>query len=175
MFTLFRRSMFVAVAVIGFFLLAPVPILARSLTQTSTPSDFASLLTWLIAGGGASAVVSWLAERSTWFQGLDARAKWVLMVVASCLIAIVAKLLLDFLPAQVFSAIEPYATVIIIIVSTYLTGQAAHGIDKSLTAARVNKSVKQIIDLDVGSSQVKVGGDVESSTILSAGRDAKKG
>jgi hypothetical protein len=107
------------------------------------PTDLLSLLMWLTTAGGASAVVSFIAEQIPAFQlppeagGLSSKAKWWIMLAASAALSIASKLLVDNLPAETISALSPYATVLIGVFVAFLANQAAHGIQKAAQKDRM--------------------------------------
>lgn len=62
----------------------------------------------LASGVGAGFVLSFLAEKVGWFQALSSQKKNVLVLALSIGLPVLAQVLLQFVPAQVWAAIEPY-------------------------------------------------------------------
>lgn len=91
-----------------------------------TLQDF---LVWLAAGGGSVALLSWIAERVAWFQTLTSENRKYAMIAGSVVIAIVAKLLLDFVPQTAIDIAAPYFGVAYGVILIYLQNQVAHRID----------------------------------------------
>lgn len=69
---------------------------------------FVDVLRLLAQGVGAGFVLAFLAEKVGWFQQLPAEKKNLVILVLSVGLPIVAQVLLQFVPAQVWTAIEPY-------------------------------------------------------------------
>lgn len=131
-----------ALAIVAAFaaLASALVVWRRVLAQAGdpiVPTDLMSLLMWLTTAGGASAVVSFIAEKLAVWQlppesgGLSSQAKWWIMLAASAALSIGAKLLIDFLPATAIDALTPYATIVIGIFVAFLANQAAYGLQKA--------------------------------------------
>ena len=120
--------------------IASAVVLRRAFAQGdpgTPPTDLLSLLLWLTTAGGASAVVSFIAAQIPAFKlppeqgGLSSQAKWWLMLIASSALAVVAKLLIDFLPSDLISTLSPIATILIGVLLSFLANQTAYGIQRA--------------------------------------------
>lgn len=85
---------------------------------------------WIASGGGSVALLSWIAERIPQFQKLTANMKMLVMALGSVLLAVLAKLAIDFVPAETINALAPYFGVVYGVVLIFLQNQAAHLLDK---------------------------------------------
>ena len=91
--------------------------------------DLLETLTWLSGLGSAvagAALVSLLAEHWAWFQRLPPTGKLVLQVAASALIALLAFLVVTFVPPEVLALMAPYWRVIFGAVVAALGNQLWH-------------------------------------------------
>lgn len=104
-----------------------------SATQTllaAPPSDFGSLLEWLLANGGAGIavvvgfVMSWLLEAWPWFAGLSGQIKQAFVAGFSIALGLGA-LWLKAHPATV-DAMQPWADWLVMAIGIWLATQAAH-------------------------------------------------
>ncbi|MBN1815370.1 MAG: hypothetical protein JXA14_26295 [Anaerolineae bacterium] len=87
----------------------------------------------LIAEGvGAGFVLAFLAERFEWFQKLSPKAKW--WVIFGVMIAspLVAQVLLEFVPADVWAQVEPYWRALALGFVGWAGSQAVHLGQKAL-------------------------------------------
>jgi len=66
------------------------------------------ILSVLASGVGAGFVLAFLAEKVAWFQELPSDKKNVLIMALSLGLPVLATALLQFVPAEVWAAIEPY-------------------------------------------------------------------
>lgn len=66
------------------------------------------VISLLAAGGGAGAILSFLFEHFAFFQSLTSKAKWWLVFLTTILLPVVATAVLQFMPADVWSALQPY-------------------------------------------------------------------
>lgn len=66
------------------------------------------VLQLLAQGVGAGFVLAFLAEKVGWFQQLPSEKKNIVILVLSVGLPILAQVLLQFVPASVWVAIEPY-------------------------------------------------------------------
>lgn len=86
------------------------------------------ILGWVIAGG-AAVVVSYLCERIPQFTGLSSDAKFYIQLAASCVLAVIAQLCVNYIPAEAFTAIDPYVATIVGIFGVFGINQVAHKLD----------------------------------------------
>lgn len=136
-----------------------------------TTFNLPAFLAWIAMGGGASAIVSWLCERWTWYQVQPADRKSLYMLLATAALAILAKVLVDYLPAEVIQVATPYIAILVSIVSVWATGQGFHLLQRKST-----KIERPPHPGDTGSSattQVAIDGDITRSNVITAGRDIK--
>lgn len=89
-------------------------------------------LTWLFSGVGAIAVISYIAERSKWFNDLDTETKKTYKAVASTLVALAAYALSVYVPAEVWVVLDPYWKVIVAVISLNYGVEVFHAFDKKL-------------------------------------------
>ncbi len=103
-----------------------------------TAFNLPAFLVWIAAGGGASAIVSWLAERWPWYQAQPADRKSLYMLLATAILAILAKVLVDYLPVVVIQAATPYIAILVSIVSAWATSQGFHMLQKNSSKNRID-------------------------------------
>lgn len=87
--------------------------------------SFQKLLVTLASGSGAAVLVSFIGERWPWFKSLMPANQRLLMVVGSALVALAAKLLLEFAPGFV-EVISPYVEIVLAAGVAVLANQAAY-------------------------------------------------
>ncbi len=81
---------------------------AMSAAQGAAPvTDIRSALLWIIAGG-ASIVGSWVVDRVKAFDGLDTGLRMGAVLAFSLVLTTVARLLVQFVPAEVFTFVDIY-------------------------------------------------------------------
>lgn len=96
------------------------------------PFDLSSLLLWLISGGAAivaGAVVSFVFERSEWFQSFGSMGKVSAVFVATSVISVVAMILRDVLDPGTLEYLNPYVGLILTALSqaaAFAGSQYAH-------------------------------------------------
>ncbi len=90
------------------------------------------LLMWLFGGLGATAVVSYLAERSASFQLLDTATKQMYKTVGATLIAVSAFALYTYVPAEFWATINPYWQVAVGVISVNYGTEVFHAFDRTL-------------------------------------------
>jgi hypothetical protein len=93
------------------------------------------VLALIAQGVGAGFVLAFLAERFEWFQQLPARAKWWVIFGVSIAAPIAAQALLDFVPAHVWTQIEPYWQALALGFLSWAGSQAVHLGHKALVKA----------------------------------------
>lgn len=96
---------------------------------------FVDVLALIAQGVGAGFVLAFLAERFEWFQKLPAQAKWWVIFGVSVGAPIVAQVLLDFVPADVWAKAEPYWQALALGFLSWAGSQAVHLGHKALAKA----------------------------------------
>jgi len=91
---------------------------------------FEDFLRWLLTSAGSIAAVSWILERSKWFQSLISETKDYVIFGASALIGISAQLALTYLPADFITTVTPYFAIVASVFGTVFLGKAFHKVDK---------------------------------------------
>lgn len=99
---------------------------------TMTITDF---LIWLGSSAGATAALSFIAERLPAFQALSSTAKSYTMLIGSILLAGVAYAVLTFVPSETLTALVPWFQIVYGAVASWIANQFAHQQDPA------NKSV----------------------------------
>ena len=66
------------------------------------------MLSLLASGVGAGVVLAFLADKCAWFQALPGEKKNALIMALSLGLPVLAQLLLQFVPAGVWAALQPY-------------------------------------------------------------------
>lgn len=89
----------------------------------------------LAQGVGVGSILAFLFEKMSWFQNLGASAKWWLALLVSLGLPLVAQVLLQFVPADVWAAIEPYWRSLALGFLTWSGGQIVHLVDKAIRAS----------------------------------------
>ncbi len=136
-----------------------------------TTFNLPAFLIWIAMGGGASAIVSWLCERWPWYQSQQAGRKSLYMLLATAVLAILAKVLVDYLPVEIIQAATPYIAILVSIVSVWATGQGFHALQKNSVKTGLPPAGGNAIT--ESNARVNVGGDVTNSDVIAAGRDIK--
>lgn len=101
-------------------------------------TNLTEVLKWLAAGGGAvviAALASFLAERSQFFQSLDALVKQAVAIIGGGLIGVAAWAVVTYVPAETLAAIAPAYAAFALSAIGALAGQAAHAVRKALNKA----------------------------------------
>ena len=91
-----------------------------------------AVLTLLAQGIGVGGVLAFLFERVRWFQNLQGDAKWWTILVISVGLPLAARLLVQFVPADVWAAIEPYWQTLAAGFLVWLGSQLMHLLEKRL-------------------------------------------
>lgn len=96
------------------------------------PTDvtFTSLLQWMIAGGGAILVASWVLDRIPAFVKLPAETKKGINTGVSILLALAAYAILTYTPAEYINLIAPWFTVAMGVIVMISGQQAIHKLTK---------------------------------------------
>jgi hypothetical protein len=98
----------------------------------------ASLFTTLEAmatAAGVGAVIAFLFERFAWFQALTGEGRNVVIIGLCVGLPLVARLLIEFVPASVWDVAEPYWQTVAAGFLVWASSQAAHKLQS--TAARL--------------------------------------
>jgi len=80
----------------------------------------------LATGGGIGALLSFLLERVSWFQALSSSARYWIVLVVSVGLPVLATVALQFVPAGVWEALQPYWNALAAGFLVWLSSQAAH-------------------------------------------------
>ena len=83
----------------------------------------------LASGAGTvvfGAALAFLAEKFGWFQNMSANAKWALVLLLSVGTPVAATALLQFVPADVWAALEPYWYAIASGFAVWVSSQVTH-------------------------------------------------
>lgn len=80
----------------------------------------------LATGGGIGAILSFLLERVDWFQKLPSQARYWLILAVSIGLPVLATVALQFVPAAVWEALQPYWNALAAGFLVWLSSQAAH-------------------------------------------------
>lgn len=91
-----------------------------------TLTDF---LIWLGSAAGATAFLSFVAERLPAFQALSPQAKSYTMLGGSVVIALAAYAVLTYVPAETLAQLAPVFQVVYGVVAAWLANQFAHKAD----------------------------------------------
>jgi uncharacterized membrane protein YfcA len=91
-------------------------------------SDF---LFWIVNSGGSIAVVSYCLEYWKWYQDKEANIKKSLFFMFSCLVSVLAYLVLNYVPADVLNQIAPYFAMTYACFVTVFLGEGFHAVTKS--------------------------------------------
>jgi len=85
-------------------------------------------LVWLI-GGGSVIALFWLAEQSTWFQGLSVVMKRLVMFGGSAILGLGALAVVTYVPPEVLEQLSPWFSIIAATFVSVFLNQAAHKFD----------------------------------------------
>lgn len=86
-------------------------------------------LTWLGSASGATAALSFLAERLPAFQALSPTAKSYIMLFGSMAIAGVSYAVLTYTPPEVLEQLVPWFQIVYVTVAAWIANQFAHKAD----------------------------------------------
>lgn len=93
---------------------------------TMTLTDF---LIWLGSSAGATAALSFIAERLPAFQDLSSSAKSYTMLIGSIVLAGVAYAVLTFVPPETLAALVPWFQIVYGAVASWIVNQTMHTFD----------------------------------------------
>jgi hypothetical protein len=94
--------------------------------------NFSGVLTLLAQGIGVGGILAFLFEQFTFFQNLPSKTKWWVMIGVNLLLPLIAQALLQFVPAEVWVAIEPYWRSLALGFLAWAGSQAVHLLHKRL-------------------------------------------
>lgn len=99
-------------AVLFLVLLIPSPLLAQDLGDPPLvgPQPIVTVLTKLAQSVGVGVVISFLFKSPGWFKGLSDNAKWRIIFGLSIALPVLAQLLIDLIPPNVWTILNPYWT-----------------------------------------------------------------
>lgn len=89
------------------------------------------VLVWLMSAAGAIACVSWAFERMSWFQNLSSEAKEWTMFAGSALVALAARAVVVYVPADMLTQIAPWFEMVVAIFVTLFLSKGFHKVDKA--------------------------------------------
>ena len=104
----------------------------------------ASLFTTLDAmatAAGVGAVIAFLFERFAWFQALSGEGRSAVIIGLCIGLPLIARLLIEFLPAQVWEVAEPYWQTIAAGFLVWASSQAAHKLQSTADRLRALEAV----------------------------------
>lgn len=91
--------------------------------------DLTQFLTWLASAAGATAFLSFVAERIPAFQALSASAKGYVMLGGSIVLAMIAFAILTYVPPAALEQLKPWFQVLYGVIAAWLANQFAHKAD----------------------------------------------
>lgn len=131
-----KVALIVAIIVLSILVGAVVAVLADDGIPTEpVVPDIVDVLALIAEGVGAGFVLAFLAEKFEWFQQLPSRTKWWLILIVSLAFPVVAQALLDYVPLDVWSQIEPYWRALALGFVGWAGSQAVHLGHKALIIA----------------------------------------
>ena len=108
------------------------PLFDEGLPPVGDVPALVDVLKRIAEAGGTAFVVAFLFERISWFQNLSKEAKWWTIFLLSVFLPVIAQLLLQFVPAEVWVRLEPYWRSIATGFLTWAGTQAVHLVHKAL-------------------------------------------
>lgn len=90
-------------------------------------------LSYLILGGSAivaAALASGFYESQAWFQARTPRGRWLITVVTAAVLGLGSVAIVQFAPAEVLSALQPYFAAFIAAVAPFLGQEIYHKLTK---------------------------------------------
>lgn len=91
---------------------------------------------WLAGGLGSTFVFSYIAERWAWFQSLKADTKTLVSTIGASVLAVLAYVVITYVPAEVWVLLSPYWQIIVGVVTVNYGQQVFHKYDKELPSAK---------------------------------------
>jgi hypothetical protein len=108
------------------------PVMAQDGEVPPEVPTFVEVLGRLAQGLGVGSVLAFLFETVTWFQKLSKQAKWWIVFVTSLTLPVVAQVLLQFVPPEVWATVEPYWHSLALGFLAWSGGQLIHLVDKAV-------------------------------------------
>jgi hypothetical protein len=108
------------------FVLVPAAAAAPAEQVIDPIPSLVDAITLLTTTAGLGVVISFVFSKRPWFEKLSSQAKFWLILLASIGIPLVAKILLDIVPANIFAVLEPYWQVIAMGFASFLASQWYH-------------------------------------------------
>ena len=93
---------------VGIGIAMAAPLIGPSAQDAPQVPTLIEVLTMLASGAGVGVVLAFLFERVEWFQRLPTDVKWWTVLGLSLGLPILATALLQFVPPNIWAAIEPY-------------------------------------------------------------------
>jgi len=87
-------------------------------------------MTWLSTGAGAAVAFSFLAELFPAWHELEADAKKFISAGGSVLVALIALVGLQYIPADVVASIDPFFKLVVGVLAVHFSGQLFHSVTK---------------------------------------------
>jgi len=129
------RTRFLIITILVLILIS-IPAVALAQETDVTGDEVPTLvevLTMLAGGGGLGAIVSFLAEQSKLFQGLAAAQKKATVLAINLGLPILATALLQFVPPDLWAAIDPYWKALAVGFTGWVTSQGVYIVQKVAT------------------------------------------
>jgi hypothetical protein len=109
---------------------SPIPI--PPLDPPGTVPSLEDVVFGLAGALGLGAILSFLFEKFAWFQRLESDERWWVICGLSVSLPVLAQLAIQFVPADVWQALEPYWQSLARGFLAFFTSQLAHWVDKRL-------------------------------------------
>lgn len=93
------------------------------------PMNLVEFLTWLATGGGAAVGLAFILERWPKFQSFTVVQKSLGTLLGTTLVALLAYVVLTYVPKEILNQIAPYFMVVAGVVTTWLSSQMGHAVD----------------------------------------------
>lgn len=87
------------------------------------------LLLWVFAGGGATAIASFVLERMVWYQQLTSNQRRLVFAGVAVVLGLGSYAITQFVPTEIINAIAPYVAIAVAIGVPIISGTVAHKID----------------------------------------------
>lgn len=91
-------------------------------------TDLTQFLTWLAVSGGAVVSATWLLNQLAWFKAREASAQSWILLGAAVGLALIAKAVLVFVPAETLAEIQPWFETVASIVAVFLTSRGVNAL-----------------------------------------------
>jgi len=112
------------------------PEMQAEVPPLTDPTDFQGVLVWLASGGAGAFIAVWI-EKQKWFQAIASHYKPVVVLGCIIVVALIPRVLLDFVPAGVWAAVQPYfATIVTAVLVGYPLSQLFHEVINRQAANR---------------------------------------